>query len=117
MALITVRSKSNVYTVATNQIANGDSDTLVFAIPDGRDSISLQLKGTTTAGNISASYQPQVSNDNVTWTNLGSPLALTAVASGSSAVVVLSSHTFKYMKFVLSGLTGTNAGTYLTVGV
>jgi hypothetical protein len=117
MATITVKSKANVANLTVNQIANGNSQNILELRCPGLNTISLQLVGTTTSGNISATFQPQVSNDGATWTNFGGTVALAAVVSGSSSVLVVGSHSFKYFRAVLSALTGTGAAVTLTASV
>ena len=116
MAIQTARSKSNVYWLGA-LIANGDTDTLLFHIPDGRDTVSVQVTGTTTSGTWSGTFQAYISNDGNNWLSFDTTLVATTLASGVSVGKVLASNSYRYLKFTLSGIAGTGAQLTLSVAL
>ena len=77
---------------------------------------TFQAVATTTSGNVTATVQPQGSNDGVNWVNVGSGIT---IASGASPQIgsEVSNATFQYYRGNVTALTGTGASVTTTLAV
>ena len=77
---------------------------------------TFQVVATTTAGNVTATVQPEGSNDGVNWVPIGSAIAITSGASPQTSSAVANT-TYQYYQANVTALTGTGAAVTTTMGV